>query len=101
MISQRIYDGETAEDIGIGDTEYRSRKEIVDRFVAQWSGDNFPADFLSWLRDQPESAGFGRSRGLGDTVAKVTRAVGIKPCGGCKQRQKALNKLFPYGDEKQ
>lgn len=37
-----------------------------------------------------------RSRGLGDTVAKITRAVGIKPCGGCKKRQAALNKLFPY-----
>jgi len=24
------------------------------------------------------------SRGFGDTVAKMTKAVGIKPCGGCK-----------------
>lgn len=36
------------------------------------------------------------SRGLGDTIAKITSAVGIKPCGGCKQRQAFLNKLFPY-----
>ena len=36
------------------------------------------------------------SRGLGDTIAKLTRAVGIKPCGGCKQRQAALNRLLPY-----
>lgn len=37
------------------------------------------------------------SRGLGDTVAKVTAAIGITPCGGCKQRQAALNRLVPYG----
>jgi len=36
------------------------------------------------------------SRGLGDTIAKITNAVGIKPCGGCKKRQKKLNKMFPY-----
>jgi len=36
------------------------------------------------------------SRGLGDTIAKVTKAVGIKPCGGCKARQAKLNKLVPY-----
>ena len=34
--------------------------------------------------------------GLGDTIAKATKAVGIKPCGGCKKRQAALNKLVPY-----
>lgn len=49
-----------------------------------------------------------RSRGLGDTIAKITHATGLdvlaktytaitgKPCG-CASRQEALNKLFPYG----
>jgi hypothetical protein len=37
-----------------------------------------------------------KSRGLGDTIARLTKAVGIKPCGGCKSRQAALNKLVPY-----
>ncbi len=48
------------------------------------------------------------SRGLGDSIAKftkatgistlagiATRAVGKKDCG-CKKRQEALNKAFPY-----
>lgn len=47
------------------------------------------------------------SKGLGDTVAKITKATGLdklseiyteitgKPCG-CAKRQEALNKLFPY-----
>jgi hypothetical protein len=36
------------------------------------------------------------SRGLGDTVAKFTTALGISPCSGCKQRQAWLNEKFPY-----
>lgn len=49
------------------------------------------------------------SRGLGDTIAKLTHATGIdrvanfvahgdtkKPCGGCGQRQGILNQLVPY-----
>lgn len=50
----------------------------------------------------------GESRGLGDTVAKITHTTRLdklsalythitgKPCG-CADRQEALNKLFPYG----
>jgi hypothetical protein len=34
-------------------------------------------------------------KGIGDAVAKVTTAAGIKPCGGCKKRQAALNKATP------
>ena len=40
------------------------------------------------------------SIGLGDTIAKFTSAIGIKPCGGCKKRQAALNKRFPYKGKK-
>ena len=36
------------------------------------------------------------SKGLGDTVAKITKAIGIEPCPGCKKRQEKLNKIFPY-----
>jgi len=47
------------------------------------------------------------SKGLGDTIEKITKATGIKKvvdtvakatgkdCG-CKNRQNSLNKLFPY-----
>lgn len=37
----------------------------------------------------------GPARGLGDLVAKVTTAIGIEPCGGCKERQAALNRALP------
>ena len=36
------------------------------------------------------------SKGLGDSIAKLTRKIGIKQCGGCKKRQAKLNNLFPY-----
>ena len=38
------------------------------------------------------------SKGFGDTIAKMTKAIGIKPCGGCKKRQEWLNKKIPYKD---
>lgn len=40
-----------------------------------------------------------KSRGIGDTVAKLTSMLGIKPCGGCKERQAALNALIPFGEK--
>ena len=40
-----------------------------------------------------------KSRGLGDTIAKVTDALHIPKCGGCKKRQDKLNKLIPYGEK--
>jgi len=50
-----------------------------------------------------------KSKGLGDTVAKITEATGIKKvvktvskavgkdCG-CSKRQDTLNRLFPYNN---
>ena len=50
-----------------------------------------------------------KSKGLGDTVAKITKATGIKkvvdtvskvtkkPCN-CGKRQENLNRLFPYNN---
>ena len=42
------------------------------------------------------------SRGLGDTVAKITHALGIHPAKGCgcHHRQAKLNRLLPYRPEK-
>ena len=53
-----------------------------------------------------------RSRGLGDSIAKFTKATGInslaqmgaravgkKDCG-CNKRKEALNKVFPYKNKK-
>jgi hypothetical protein len=52
-----------------------------------------------------------KSKGLGDTIEKVTKATGIKKvveafsaatgrdCG-CKARRDALNRVFPYSENK-
>ena len=52
-----------------------------------------------------------KSKGLGDTIAKITKATGIKKvvkkvseatgkdCG-CDKRQDTLNRLFPYNNYK-
>lgn len=38
----------------------------------------------------------GESRGLGDTIAKATKKMGIKPCKPCQKRRQKLNKAIPY-----
>ena len=50
-----------------------------------------------------------KSKGLGDTIAKITKATGMKKvvdtvaktvkkdCG-CAKRQNTLNRLFPYNN---
>jgi len=35
--------------------------------------------------------GLRQAVGVGDVIARATRAVGIQPCGGCKERQAWLN----------
>lgn len=47
-----------------------------------------------------ETVDHSKMRGLGDLVAKATKAVGIKPCGGCRKRQEKLNKLVPFNKAK-
>ena len=37
--------------------------------------------------------GVKKVKGLGDVIAAMTSAVGIKPCKGCKRRQTWLNKI--------
>ena len=50
---------------------------------------------------QPKSIGEAiaeqnRLRGIGDVIARMTKAVGIAPCDSCKKRQESLNKMFPF-----
>ena len=47
-----------------------------------------------------ENPGIGPSKGLGDTIAKVTTFLKMPPCGGCKERQETLNQMLPYGEKK-
>ena len=35
-------------------------------------------------------------QGLGDTIANAAAKLGVKPCKGCKDRQKKLNRLLQY-----
>ena len=36
------------------------------------------------------------SEGFGDTVAKITKTFGIKPCEGCERRRKKFNEAIKY-----
>jgi len=38
----------------------------------------------------------GEEVGLGDVIARATRAVAIRPCGGCARRAASLNQLVRF-----
>ena len=40
-----------------------------------------------------------KSKGLGDSIKKITDAIGINQCDKCKKRQEKLNKMFPYNED--
>jgi len=38
--------------------------------------------------------------GLGDAIKRTTSYLGIKPCGGCQERAKALNRFLTFTKER-
>lgn len=38
----------------------------------------------------------GKSRGFGDTLKKLFKAIGVQPCTDCNKRASKLNQVFPY-----
>ncbi len=64
--------------------------------MSEYKGDKRTKEYKDWKK----------SKGLGDTVAKLTKVTGVKAivhalfgddCG-CDERQEKLNKLFPYSN---
>jgi len=54
---------------------------------------------MRFLSRRRRSMDKDKDKGLGDTVKRVIDAVTggkRKPCGGCKKRQEALNRMMPY-----
>lgn len=53
-----------------------------------------PAKLLGFTEPLPDKPASRYVRvGLGDIAARMTSLIGIKPCGGCKERQKSLNRF--------
>jgi hypothetical protein len=38
--------------------------------------------------------------GFGDVIKRTTYAVGVKPCGGCQRRARALNRWVIFSGKK-
>jgi hypothetical protein len=45
------------------------------------------------IKRQPTRRTCDASGGLGEQVASFTKAIGLKPCGGCQGRREALNRM--------
>tara|TARA_R110001592_G_scaffold182683_5_gene426065 strand:- start:2593 stop:3105 length:513 start_codon:yes stop_codon:yes gene_type:complete len=74
------------------DERERLSKEAKDRQLASSNKDKKPGCAQCQNKKQPK-----KSKGLGDTIAKVTSFFGIKQCDACKKRRKFLNKKVKYG----
>lgn len=66
--------------------------------MTEFKGDKRTKEFKEWKKNHENA-----SKGLGDTVEKITTATGIKKAVkwlagddcGCDERKEKLNKLFP------
>jgi hypothetical protein len=45
-----------------------------------------------WLAYDRRNGG----RGAGDAVARAARIIGVEPCAPCRERQAAMNRVWPY-----
>lgn len=68
----------------------RSRDALAARMaVATVTRSVDPGPSADWTLTDP-------SRGLGDTVRKLTAALGLPHCASCDARQDRWNRRFPY-----
>jgi len=67
--------------------------------MEEFKGDKRSKVYKAWKKNHE-----AKSEGLGDTVAKITKATGIEKAVkflagedcGCSKRKKVLNHIFPY-----
>lgn len=71
--------------------------------MEEFKGDKRTKEYKLW-KAEFEKTQEGKSKGLGDTIAKITKATGIEAvvkavagddCG-CDERKETLNKMFNY-----
>jgi hypothetical protein len=67
--------------------------------MEEFKGDKRSKAYKEWKKNHE-----AKSEGVGDTVAKITKAIGIEKAVkflagedcGCDERKKVLNHIFPY-----
>lgn len=66
---------------------------MSDCILVQIDGDRYRCQLCGWEYHKHVRRNCPKARPLlGDRIAQLTRLLGIKPCGGCKKRQRWLNK---------
>mgnify|MGYP003674410340 CR=1 FL=1 len=74
---------------------YNEKRKVILNKISQFEKD----EHIKQLENIKNKIPKPKSKGVGDTIKKVTNALGIKQCGGCKRRQEKLNRLIPYKEE--
>lgn len=55
MIAEELYNGAGQEELGLGEIEYQSRKETLERFLKEnGPPQNFQQEYLAWLQKDQE-----------------------------------------------
>jgi len=65
------------------------------KFVNGWTCNKCTAENMNFT-DVCSRCKQRQSRGLGDTIHKITSALHIPHCGGCEERRQWLNNVLPY-----
>lgn len=66
------------------------RKQISEKYTTATTDWECPLG-VPWNTNTNAWLAFRQKHRIGDRVESVTKAVGIKPCGGCKKRKDYLN----------
>lgn len=86
MIAERIYNGETAEQLGISAAEYADRRSTLERYLQTTGGAFDPAGFLTWLQtdaagDRKEGSGPCQPKRQAGATIRIDRGGGCSSCG--------------------
>jgi len=60
-VAEKIHNGASADDLGMSEVEWDSRKKNLDAFLQSWNGVRFEEAYLLWVASLPEEEAGTRS----------------------------------------
>ena len=73
-IAEQILNGMTAEDLGMPIYEWESRKNLLDKFLLSWDGEEFETSYLAWIAKQEDTT-LPRKESVPPNISKQVKTV--------------------------